>query len=271
MFKIKYIGVILIFIAGLFLSSCEDVIQLDLTEAATRIVVDASLNAADGECHVHVTRTLGFYASDSSDQVAGATVELIHESGSKIPLVEEGPGRYRVTGIQVVPGERMKLAVTLPTDEKYLAETVIPGPVFLDSLNLSRGIGDPRPGGTPVFLLRPEWQDPAGVDNYYRFKIVKNGELQSGFTIISDRQVDGTLQEQPLFRYFFELGDTVHLEFQSIDSVSYSYFNQINDMARPSFVAATPYNPIGNFDNGALGYFGGYFSEVRELIVSLGR
>jgi hypothetical protein len=271
MFKIKHISLILIGASGLFLASCEDVIQLDLTEAATRIVVDGSLNATDGVCHVHLSRTLGFYTKDSADQVVGATVELIHASGSRIPLAEVGPGLYRVTGIQVDPGERMRLSVTISDDEKYLAETLIPQPVFLDSLNLSRGIGDPRPGGTPVFLLRPEWRDPSGVDNYYRFKVIKNGELQSGFNITSDRKVDGTILEQPLFRYFFELGDTVHLEFQSIDSVSYSYFNQINDMARPSFVAATPYNPIGNFDNGALGYFGVYYSEVRDLIVKMGR
>ena len=271
MFKIKNISLILIMGAGLFLASCEDVIQLDLKEATTRIVIDASLNASGGECQVALSRTLGFYAANSTDPVTGADVELIQASGSKIPLTEVKSGFYKVTGIHMDPGERLQMAVTISADEKYLAETVVPYPVFLDSLNLSRGIGDPRPGGTPVFLLRPEWKDPTGVDNYYRFKVVKNGELQSGFNITSDRKVDGTVLEQPLFRYFLEPGDTVHLEFQSIDSVSYSYFNQINDMARPSFVAATPYNPIGNFDNGALGYFGAYFSEVRDLIVTLGR
>lgn len=72
-------------------------------------------------------------------------------------------------------------------------------------------------------------------------------------------------------QYDFQIDDTAYLEFQCIDSISYSYYSQINDMALPGFISATPYNPIGNFDNGALGYFGIYYSEDWVTIIAADR
>jgi len=115
-------------------------------------------------------------------------------------------------------------------------------------------------------------QEKFGIADFYRFKVTTNGKPHSGSSnIANDKQFDGTGVDMTLYRYDFELGDTVRLEFQSIDSLSYSYYSQINDMARPSFVSATPYNPIGNFDNGAVGYFGIYWFDVRDLIISTRR
>jgi len=252
------------------LSSCEEVILLDLKNSQPRVVVDAALNASKGECMVHISKSLGFYQNDSTIEMEAATVTLTNGSGNSFVLSEEMPGIYRSASLIAITGEIFRLNILLPTGERYTAQTTVPDPVFLDSLKVVRGFGDPRPTSPPIFLINPKWKDPAGIANFYRFKVTTNGKPQSGsLTITSDEPFDGTEVDQPLYRYGFTLGDTVQLEFQSIDSLSFSYFSQINDMARPSFVSATPYNPIGNFDNGALGYFGIYWSEVRDLIISI--
>jgi len=266
------IPVILILAISLLLGSCEDVIHLELKNSAPRTVIEATINASSGECVVRATKSAGFYDSANLAGIEGATVGIVSGSGTSITLPETGPGIYSASNLTVIPGEVYRVTISVSSEETYMAETRAPEAVFLDSLKVVRGFGDPRPTAPPVYLVNPKWKDPAGIANYYRFKVTKNGRLREGsFTILSDEQLDGTVVDMPLYRFDFGLGDSVKLEFQTIDSVSFSYYSQVNDMARPSFVSATPYNPIGNFDHGALGYFGIFFSETRELIVSTGR
>jgi len=268
--KSNSLSVFLIYLFLFVFASCEEVIQLDLKNSEPRTVIDATLNATKGICVVRVTKTLGFYETDSLVTIDGASVELVNGSGKVQSLHEIGQGVYSAGNLLVRAGEIFRLNVIISPDEQYTAQTKAPESVLLDSLKVVRGFGDPRPTSPPIYLINPKWKDPAGIANFYRFKVTKNGKYHAGsFNITNDKPFDGTEVDMPLYRYDFKLGDTVQLEFQSIDSLSYSYFSQINDMARPSFVSATPYNPIGNFDNGALGYFGIYYSDIRNTIISL--
>lgn len=268
--KINKLPVLLILSLLLVLASCEDVIQLNLKNSIPRTVIEATLNATRGECEVQLTKTLGFYQTNHFVNLEGAMVELVNGSGTVQSLSEVSPGIYSAGNLIVSPGEMFRLNVIISLEEHYTAQTKAPEVVFLDSLKVVPGFGDPRPGAKPIYLVDPKWKDPARIANFYRFKVITNGKPHSGsFTITTDKTFDGSEVDMPLYRYRLELGDTVRFEFQSIDSVSYSYYNQINDMAVPSFVAATPYNPIGNFDNGALGYFGIYCSDIRDLIISI--
>jgi len=270
--KIKVISIYLSLVFLMGLSACEEVIVLDLKDSEPRVIIEATLNASTGECIVTASKSIGFYEVESSGKVDGATVELVSGAGVSTRLTEISPGKYWTGDLSASPGESFVITLTISAEEEYSARSKVPFPVYLDSLKVVRGFGDPRPSSPPIFLINPIWKDPAGIPNYYRFKVTTNGKPQSGsFTITNDEPFDGTIVNLPLYRYGFALGDTVSVEFQSIDSISYSYFTQLNDMARPSFVSATPYNPVGNFDNWALGYFGIYWSEERNLIVSVGR
>ncbi len=251
-------------------TSCEEVIQLDLKNTAPRVVISASLNASNGECLVEASKTAGFYDSSNFVKITGARAELVKGNGDVLVFDEVSPGIYSLKQVTVSAGENLQLNFIVSPDERYLAATQAPQEVFLDSLKIVRGFGDPRPTSPPIYLLNLKWKDPAGISNFYRFKLTKNGKSRQGsFNITNDQPFDGTEVDMPLYRYSLEIGDTVRLEFQSIDSLSYAYFNQINDMARPSFVSATPYNPIGNFDKGALGYFGVFWTQVKDTIISL--
>lgn len=254
---------------AIMLYSCEEVIILDLKNSEPRTVIDATLNATSGECEVRVSKSLGFYQSESAAKLSGVKVDLTNGSGTVRSLSEVKPGVYYAGGVSVTVGEVFRLQVTVSPDEQYTAYNRVPPYVRLDSLRAVRGFGDPRPTSPPIYVIKPKWKDPAGIENFYRFKLTNNGKPQRGsLTITNDEPFDGAEVDVPLYGFGFALGDTVRFEFQSIDSLSYSYFSQINDMARPSFVSATPYNPVGNVDNGALGYFGIFFSDVWNLIIT---
>jgi hypothetical protein len=272
MIKTSRLPVFLIVTLLFAFASCEDVIKLDLKDSTARIIIEATINASRGECIVQVTKSLNFYQADTFVKIERATVELINGSGAMQTLTEIKPGYYFVDNLSVNPGEVFHLMVNTPAGEQFSAQTNTPDDVVLDSVKIIPGFSDPHSGSKHRYLLDLKWTDPAEIADFYRFKITTNGEPHNGsFTITNDKQFNGLEAEMPLYGYRFSIGDTVRLEFQAIDSLSYSYYKQINDMARPSFVAATPYNPVGNFDNGALGYFGIYWSDIRDMIISLGR
>ncbi len=270
--RLLRIPFLLIFTLVMFLTSCEDVIKLDLKNSATRVVIDATLNASLGECNVLLTHSLDFYQTDSLSKIICAKVELTNQSGIIQTLPEVTPGFYFANGLTVNSGDFFSLSVTLPSGDIYLAKTEVPVQVNLDSLKVVRGFGGPGPTSPQVFLLSPKWKDPAGIANYYRFKVTKNStRIQGSFSIYNDQPFDGAEVNMPLDQFDFQIGDTACLEFLCIDFSSYSYYDQIKDMAMPGFISAAPYNPIGNFDNGALGYFGIYYSEVRDTIIAAGK
>lgn len=268
--KISRIPCLLIIVLALSLASCEEVIKLELKNSAPRVVIDATLNASLGECNVFLSHSLGFYQTDSTTKIIAAKVELINNSGITQILPQVKPGFYFADGLTVGSGDVFTLSVTLPSGDVFSAKTSVPVRVTLDSLKVVRNFVSPDPNSPPVFILNPQWQDPAGVANYYRFKVSKSGKVIPGsFAINNDQPFDGTVVNMPLDQYDLQMGDTIRMEFQCLDSISYSYFDQINDMAQPGFVSATPYNPIGNFDNGALGYFGIYYSQVCDTIITI--
>ena len=79
----------------LVFASCEEVVQLDLKNSASRVVIDALINASTGDCVVKVSKSLDFYQVDSFAKIEGAAVELFQSSGAgrklseiKVPAVE---------------------------------------------------------------------------------------------------------------------------------------------------------------------------------------
>jgi hypothetical protein len=271
--KFNIVSKSLLVILPLIWVSCEEVIHLDLKNSESRTVIEATLNATTGECSVTTTKSSGFYENGELTKVERAIVELVDCSGVTTRFNEVRPGTYQASNLFVKPCEVVRLNVAVSEEEVYSAVTRVPRTVMLDSISFEQTIGDPRKGSSSeIFVINARWTDPGFSDNYYRFKTSTNGVLnKASFAITSNEFYWGAPIAMPILHYLFSLGDTVSLEFQSIDSVSFAYYDQLNDMQMPSFVSATPYNPIGNFDNGALGYFGIFFTEKKDLIVSVGR
>ncbi len=67
---------------------------------------------------------------------------------------------------------------------------------------------------------------------------------------------------------FFARGDTIRAKLSNIDKTTFDFWrtweqNQTN-LGNPFGV---PVKVLGNISNGALGYFGGYASQVETIIV----
>jgi hypothetical protein len=81
----------LVVLITLFLSSCEDVIQVDLDTATPRLVIEASIQWQKGttgnDQKVKLTTTTGFY-SQTIPTVSGATVFITNSSNVVFDFIE---------------------------------------------------------------------------------------------------------------------------------------------------------------------------------------
>ena len=74
--------------AMMSLASCEDIIELDLENAESKIVIDAVVDATAQNARVILTQSNGFYDDITLDFVADATVNLTLADGSMYPPTE---------------------------------------------------------------------------------------------------------------------------------------------------------------------------------------
>lgn len=259
----------------LSLAACEEVIKLELQPGEQRIVAEANLDATNGTCRVLLSKSGDFYASNDFEKIAGAEVSLTTPTGDVLPIPDLGNGAYLLENLSVAPGDAFKLNVKLPDGQTFeTAPVEAPRAVALDSLLIEKTETGGGPGGPPSggsgenYALTVEWRDPAGEQNFYRIKIFKNGEFQSGtYFLADDRLGDGLKISRPIIRQTFEKGDELRVQLLSVSKAYYHYFTDLANAEGRGLSAPVPYNPKGNFSGDALGYFGAW--QVSEKVIKI--
>lgn len=242
-------------------TACRKEITLDLDNESNKVVIETILTEGTGPHTVHLTRSLGFGASNTFPTISNATVTLNDDLGNSEQLTETAPGMYSSATLVGVQGRTYQLNTTVDGNS-YSAQCPMPVAVAMDTLMI-----DSFPSfGTYTKIIVPGYFDPAGMGNYYRFIVVVNGEKQDGFSIESDRFSDGNLVLQPLFVNGLELesGDVVQVTMECIALDVYHYFFS---MAQNVDNASTPADPESNISGGALGYFSVHTTTTRSVVV----
>ena len=144
----------------------------------------------------------------------------------------------------------------------------MPLPVSLDSVSFSQlsGFGNKQIDAIANF------QDPAGVKNYYQFVEFVNGtQITKDIFVFSDRLSDGKYINETLYNdtsYLFQ-GDEVKVNMYCIDENVYNYFYQLVQSGGTGAFSTTasPANPTSNISNGSLGYFSAHTVDSAEAVV----
>ncbi len=228
-------------------TSCQKVIDIDLNEADPTIVVEGEVMIGDTTHRVKITRTLNFDETSSFPTVENATVTVVDNLGNAGTFTHVGEGIYELSSYPGVEGRTYTLTV-LVDGKSYSASSTMPGMVPMDSL-----YAEQVPFGADTFsLVTPQRLDPAGIANYYQFKITLNGEVLDGINLQTDQLYDGNVILEPLFLEDLELNDTIRVDMFNITKAEWTYNNQL---LNNSTGQSTPANPITNFSGGCLGYF----------------
>jgi hypothetical protein len=259
---------------ALALASCEEVIVLDLEEAASKTIIEANLDARAGFCTVKLSRSAGFYAPNAFEAIAEAAVRLSIAGGQTYPLTEVQPGQYAASGIDVAPGDSAYLSVVVG-EAVYEAAALTPRQAPLMTLSAELLEEEATPvghSGENAYRLTVKWTDPLSTadSDYYRIQINRNGAYLSDLYLMADDRLgDGVLMVRPILRQNFSKGDVLNVRLLSVNEDYHRYFSDIANAQGGGFSAtATPYNPASAFgDDAVLGYFGVWQATEAMLTV----
>ncbi len=254
----------------LALTACEDVIEIDLDNIEPKIVIEAVITDQTVQQTIKLTKTGDYFDPGIYPAVSYANVIISDNMGNLESLLEVNPGIYQTTNLQGATGNIYELSVEVD-DIEYTAISEMPVKVNIDTL--SSDFFEATHHFDEGYMVKCHFTDPAGISNYYRFKIYENGVVlnsNSDFIISDDKIFDGNPVQMPLSIKSFQINDTVTVELLSLNKDTYDYYNTlIESRSGPGGIisGSTPANPVSNISNGAMGYFGVYTISSKTIII----
>lgn len=250
---------------------CQKVIDIDLNDAAPRIVIEGVINDRRGPYAVSITKSGSYFNEPVLPSVSGAKVVINDNTGIIDTLREMAPGIYVTSKIRGIPGRTYTLKVTSENVE-YAGSSTMNSRVNIDSLKLVKSdIEHFDFGNNNQNDLNMEihcyFQDPP-EKNFYRVRVFKNDSINTqNYRLFDDQYTNGSATELRVARA--EKGADYRVELMSIDKPTYNYYRTLEDLLYTNpFFGSTPANPISNLSNGALGYFGAYALSVKTITIT---
>jgi hypothetical protein len=288
--------ILFIIFISISLISCEKNVDLDLNDASSILVVDASIENGQPPV-VILSKSFSYFAEITPQQLSNSFVhdaDVTISNGSRTHKLRE---YYKdtVRGLRfyfysidtlnpatAIYGELNKsynLKISFEGKD-YTATTTIPTHAKrIDSL---WWLPAPfNPDTTKVILMAKSY-DPPGLGNYMRYFTKKNsGQFLPGENSVYDDQftdgatynvrVDPGIDRNLKVEYddnYLHRGDTVTLKFCNIDKSTYQFWSTM-EFAYQSIgnPFSSPIKVQGNISNGALGAFCGYAAVYQRLII----
>ena len=268
MIKIKIRNLLfIIFPVSMLLAGCEKIIDVDLNEADTTIVIEGNLSFNDRTVKVLLSETGSYFTPGETQKVSGAIVSLEDDKGNLFTVDEKEEGLYINNKINVRPDTRYKLSVTHNGTE-YSASSFLNPPVYIDSTGYEKY--NSSFFYEEGYRIKVFFKDPPGIENYYRINLFKNGELLSAgndLIVFDDSGIDGKIVQVRLGGQRFDKNDKAYLEMLVIDKPVWKYLSTLRDVANINPGSPAPANPVSNFNNGALGYFSAWSYDSKSIII----
>ncbi len=269
--KINQLSALYISLALLTLLSttaCEDIVEINPTNAEPRMVVNGRITPFQGQNWVRLNKSQAYFERGESPVISGATVVLEDDAGRVDTLVESAqtPGLYPIEQ----PGEIGRvyaLSIITPEGEHFRSDP--------------ERLTEAPPIDTATYYVEPATEadeedeyfvlltatDNAGTRDFYRWRYSINDTIVTDpeeLSFSNDNFLDGNqVRDFQLNFEPFRQGDTIRVEQLTITEDHFLYLNLVfNQTAFRGGLFDTPPAPIrGNVrsvDDGniyALGYF----------------
>lgn len=265
----RYITKTAVLFLATLLFSCQDVINVDLKNAAPRIVIEGSVSNESDSVIVMVHKTTDYYKPTEIAPVNDALVTVKDSAGNDHQFARIADGVYATVNVKAKPGDIFDLEVS-EQGMTYYSEAKMPELVPIEAVSIDKNPDLPTEDRINIYI-----NDPAGISNYYQVEIFKNDSLlKSGehFILYSDKYFDGKLNVLPITGRRlgireFKSGDRIRVRLVNLERSMYDYFDILRNITNEEQVlsASSPANPPNNITNGALGYFAAW--SVNEVTV----
>lgn len=292
----KILSLFLIVSFVLTFSACERVVEFELNDVTPKLVVEATIENNEAPV-VYLSKSQAYFSTIDLNALANSFVrnaEVYISNGTTTHKLIEytlpiGPGLnfYYYSNDPANPatafvGELNKsYSLRIVAEGKeYSAITTIPD----TTRRIDSFYWKPAPAGNPPekVSVMIKATDKPGFGDYVRYFTKRNSELfYPGFNSVFDDQViDGATYEVQVERgiprngstpegySFFDKGDTVTLKLSNIDKATYDFWRTMEfTYASVGNPFSSPTKVISNIIGGALGYFGGYATQYRTIII----
>jgi hypothetical protein len=249
------------------LFSCQKTVTLPLNTAPAGVVIQGEVTNGPGPYTVTINESVGFYADNNFPAISGASVRISDGQGVTDSLTETSAGNYTTHVLQGKPGNTYTLQVTIG-DSSFTATSAMPQPVPLDSVTFDHSSAFRKNDIT----AQANYQDPAGIKNYYQFIMYINGvQFTKDIFAFDDRLSDGKyiVQNLRMDSTYLNVGDQLQVNMYCIDVNVYNYFNQLAQSGGTGAfnTTAAPANPTSNISNGAYGVFSAHTISSKTITV----
>lgn len=264
----KKINILIVLLATLFLSSCEEVVNVDLNTAPPKLVIEASIKWLKGtsgkEQKIKLTTTTSFYSSQIPT-VSGATITVKNSSNTIFNFVETAnTGEYLCSDFVPVINDTYTLNITL-NGVNYTATEILKSVAPIEEL-----VQNNEGGFTGKDIqIKTFYTDPANETNYYLYQYNYTDKITQTFYGDEDTYFQGN-------RFFslsqsdeIKKGDEIKVTHYGISKTYYNYMNILISIAGgnsggpfqspPATVRGNIINTTNKADY-PLGYF--YLSEI---------
>jgi hypothetical protein len=267
---------LLLFIAiPFFFISCEEVIDVDLTTADPKLVVEAAINWEKGTTGndqvITLTTTTGYY-SDEIPTVSGATITVTNSSNTVFTFAETpDTGKYYCTNFEPVLNETYTLTISINGETYTATETLYPVAEITTIEQDDEGGFDGK-----TIEIKSYFNDPEDEDNYYMYKYTYTSSLLSDYYVDSDQFFQGNEFYSISQSDELEKDDTIQITHYGISKTYYNYMDILISISGSSSgspfqtASATVRGNIINqtdFDNYALGYFSLSETDTEDYTV----
>ncbi|MBC3759893.1 DUF4249 domain-containing protein [Hyunsoonleella sp. SJ7] len=180
---------LILFFVGL--TSCEDVIDVDVPTSAPRLVIEASLDWEKGTTGnnqvVKLSTSTPYFENSTNPTVTGASVKVTNNNSSAAyTFVDQNDGTYTISNFVPVINDSYTLEVEY-NGEMYRATETLKSvsPIKRVEQSLEGGFDD------EVLDVSIFWDDPADEENFYLIKFIEQGDLVPEFEDYPDEFVNG--------------------------------------------------------------------------------
>jgi hypothetical protein len=247
--------------------ACKKIIQVNLVNVSPQIIIEGNVTDDAGPYYVQISRSVDYGANNVFPPVTDAVVSITDSTtGQTDRLLEVDSGVYSTQILIGRPRHTYQLLV-IENGERYSATSTMPQSVRLDSVTFEQNTNF---NGISMVTAIVNFQDPAGVTNYYQFTENVNGKAVPDIFVFNDRLSDGKYIQEPLFNDTAYLipGAALLLTMNCVDENIYNYFSELSNVtATAGIQSTTPANPTSNINNGALGYFSAHTTSAEQLYV----
>ncbi|MEQ8909946.1 MAG: DUF4249 domain-containing protein [Vicingaceae bacterium] len=272
--------------------ACEDVIDVDLDQGQSQLVVDAFITNDSSLQTVRLTKSADYFLNAPTPSVTKASVK-IQGPGLSYNFVSDNQGNYQynpqTSGAIDSIGFPYKLEIQYE-NKTYTSISVLNPVPKIDSM--TRSFEEEELGQEEGYYSQFWAQDFPGRDDYYWIKAYKNdsainalepsslilsqnaafsGNAADGLIFILPIRAAITNEEKPL-----EVGDTSIVELLSINADVFEFLEQLTIQANNGGLFSTPpanirsniKDAFGNPQDEVLGVFSVSAIETGSLIIT---